>query len=277
MKTIFPHGKQDICACIMKSCCLTIFLMLISTNSFAADLPYGTLQEEDCVKCHWFQLKKITAAGGRHATEVGCLECHPQHPPEGENTIAACVLCHEGQPHFQIEDCLQCHADPHKPLVSLQDPIKPARKECLSCHAEVGQQMLAATSRHAEFFCTHCHNHHGSSPSCLDCHEPHRSTQASADCLRCHPPHRPQQVVLAGWIPATFCHDCHTREGRDLAETNTNHGVINCVSCHKGPHRSSIPSCQECHGLPHDQLLHSKFRRCLNDCHGDAHRLISNR
>jgi hypothetical protein len=75
-------------------------------------------------------------------------------------------------------------------------------------------------------------------------------------------------------VPAAYCQVCHQEEGRDLAATTSLHGGVNCVYCHKGQHPST-PSCQECHGLPHGQILHSKFRRCLQDCHGDAHALLS--
>ncbi|MDW7772163.1 MAG: hypothetical protein SCH71_04650 [Desulfobulbaceae bacterium] len=259
------------------SCCLFIILLFpAAALSFAADQPRSLLQEEDCGKCHWFQLNTLKNQGGRHFTEVGCMGCHPQHTPEEEDTILACASCHTDEPHFLVEDCQQCHADPHKPLISLQDPFKPARKECLSCHAGVGQQMQASASRHAELFCTRCHDRHGFIPECRDCHNPHLATQENGDCLRCHPAHRPLQIVPAGWIPAAYCQACHSREGRNLASTRTLHGGVNCVHCHNGQHPSTT-SCRECHGLPHDRELHRKYRRCLTDCHGDAHELLSNR
>jgi hypothetical protein len=275
MKPFLAGSRLPVCFRIASVWGPALFLLLTFAGTVAAAQLPPMLQEEDCSMCHLLQLKTIQELGGKHATEVGCLDCHPQHPPEGEVTVSACSLCHEGKPHFQIEDCLQCHADPHKPLSSLRDPSKPARQECLSCHAEVGEQMQAAASRHATLYCTRCHKRHGSIPSCLDCHAPHLALQTDADCLRCHPAHRPLQVVPAGWVPAEFCQVCHVQEARNLAQTITNHGGINCVYCHQGAHPST-PSCQDCHGLPHDQPLHSRFRKCLNDCHGDAHRLISN-
>ena len=260
---------------LVKGCCLILFLIVLRSGSFASDQPQPVLQQEDCVKCHWFKVKTVNEAGSKHATEIGCLDCHPQHPPKGENTIVPCVLCHTGQAHFEIGDCLHCHTDPHKPLASLRDTLKAARRECLSCHTEVGQQMSAAPSRHAELYCTSCHDRHGFIPGCLDCHEPHLTSQTVPDCLRCHPAHRPLQIVPAGYVPASFCQVCHKKEANDLAGTKTNHGAINCVYCHKGEH-PSIPKCQDCHGLPHSTSVHSQYRDCL-DCHGDAHDLISNR
>lgn len=258
-----------------KSCYPTIILVFIGLMTCASAAEIPELQNDDCRFCHAFQLRMVAQDGGKHATEVGCLDCHPQHPPKGENTIVACVLCHAEQPHFQIGDCLHCHANPHRPLVSLRDPLKPERKACLSCHAEVGQQMAAAPSQHSKLFCTRCHLQHKDIPGCLECHPPHIQTQSAAECLRCHPAHQPSHIVPKGYIPAAFCRVCHEKEARDLAETKTNHVGVKCAYCHKGLH-PSIPKCQDCHGLPHSPSIHSQHRNCL-DCHGDAHWLISNK
>jgi len=276
MKTFFLQGKNDWCASLSGILILTVTLFLSGMVSSAAATPLESLQEEDCAKCHLFQQQTIKDWGGKHATEVGCLDCHPEHPPEEKNTIAACSLCHSDQPHFQLTNCRDCHIDPHKPLAALQDTMKPAREECLTCHGEVGEAMSASPSRHEKLYCTRCHNRHGFIPSCLQCHASHDSSQINQDCLRCHSAHSPLRIVPNGWIPEQFCQVCHKKEGMDLAETKTNHGGVNCIYCHQGQH-PSIPSCQDCHGLPHDRLLHSKFRGCLTDCHGDAHRLVSNR
>lgn len=254
---------------------MVIFIVLTSVLCKASAGGSLELQADDCAKCHVFQMKMVAEHGGKHATEVGCLDCHPQHPPKGKNTKVPCVLCHKGQPHFQVGDCLRCHANPHKPIESLRDPLNPEKKACLSCHAGVGQEMDAAPSRHAKLFCNRCHNHHKEIPGCLDCHEPHLPEQPAADCLRCHPAHQPLKITPIGYVPATVCRSCHKKPADDLADTRTNHGGISCLYCHKGQHPST-PDCQDCHGLPHAQSIHSQYRNCL-ECHGDAHKLISNR
>lgn len=273
MKYMF--GGKSLIYFYCKYAILLIFLLLasLSTQVLAAEGP--ELQAEDCVKCHRFQVRMVAEGGGNHASEVGCLECHPQHPPKVNDTKVACVHCHEGEPHFEIGDCLHCHVNPHRPLESLRDPLKPVRKECLSCHSDVGQEMTVAPSRHSELFCNRCHNSHKKIPGCLDCHGPHLGEQSARDCLRCHSAHQPLQVIAAGYVPATFCKVCHAKQASNLADTNTNHGGINCTYCHEGVHPST-PACQECHGLPHPQAIHSKHTNCL-ECHGDAHRLISHR
>lgn len=258
-----------------KSFYLTIILVLVGLIASISAADMSQLQPDDCGKCHAFQLRMIAADGGKHATEIGCLDCHPQHPPKGENVISACVFCHEEKPHFQIGDCLHCHTNAHKPLASLRDTLKPAKKECLSCHPAVGQLMNSQPSRHAELFCNRCHSRHKEIPGCLDCHDPHLQNQSAADCTKCHPAHRPLFIQPVGYVPAAFCRVCHEKAARDLADTKTNHVAVRCVNCHKGLH-PSVPKCQDCHGLPHPKSIHSQHRNCL-DCHGDAHRLISNK
>ena len=271
---ILSYNKKKTFPAGYKTCCL-IFLTLSILMALVSAAAANRLQIDDCGKCHAFQLKIVAQDGGEHATAVECLDCHPQHSPKKENMIPDCAMCHVEQPHYQIGNCLHCHTDPHRPLASLRDPLKPTRKECLSCHSEVGQQMEAAPSRHAKIFCNRCHSKHKEIPGCLDCHEPHSSGQVGEDCLKCHPAHQPLKIAPTGYIPATLCRPCHSNQVNALAETNTNHAGINCIYCHKGQH-PSLASCQDCHGLPHTQSIHSQFRDCL-ECHGDAHRLISNR
>ncbi|MEE4253838.1 MAG: hypothetical protein V2I50_07330 [Desulfuromusa sp.] len=262
------HAGCKICCAISL---LTLFIIIPQT----AVATETRLETQDCGKCHPFQLKIVVQDGGKHATEVGCLDCHPQHPPMGTETKSPCTSCHDGKPHFEIGNCLHCHTDPHQPLASLRDPLKPARKECLSCHIEVGQQMDAAPSHHAKLFCNRCHSQHKEIPSCLDCHQPHSSEQRGEDCSKCHPAHQPQLIVPKGYVPDKECRVCHKPEAASIAATNTKHGGLNCFYCHNGRH-PTIQTCQSCHGLPHNQSIHSQYRHCL-ECHGDAHRLISNK
>ena len=231
------------------------------------------LQSEDCVKCHLLQPTILDKAGGGHLMPSGCLVCHPQHLPSGEVTVTACNDCHSGQEHFEIDTCLHCHADPHQPLASLREARKPVRRECLSCHSDVVVQMDASPSRHAQLSCNSCHEKHQQRPVCLDCHVSHLNGQLSSDCLRCHGAHDPLKITPTGFIPGRFCYPCHRKQADDLAETQSNHGGLNCAYCHAGPH-TSTPGCLDCHGLPHAQPIHGQYRQCL-ECHGDAHLLIS--
>lgn len=271
MKFVVFRMSRLVSPCSIKcAAALSLLFACLSTPAFA--IKSIELQTEDCRKCHRVQLQMLAEGGGQHGTEIGCIDCHQQHPPLGTAVKVDCYQCHAGELHFEIGDCLHCHTNPHKPLESLRDPLKPARKECLSCHAEVGERMAAAPSRHARLFCNRCHSHHKDIPTCLECHAPHQHNQRAVDCLTCHSAHQPLQIVPSGYVPAKFCRPCHISQTLDLAASKSLHGSISCGYCHKGSH-PSVPKCQDCHGLPHSRVIHSQHRECL-ECHGDAHRLL---
>ena len=48
------------------------------------------LEVTDCVKCHQDEPATIASNGGKHKTEVTCLDCHVEHPPWGEDVIPQC-------------------------------------------------------------------------------------------------------------------------------------------------------------------------------------------
>lgn len=228
------------------------------------------LQVADCVKCHQDEPAEIAANGGKHKTEVTCLDCHQEHPPWGENVIPQCSMCHEGEPHFALENCLSCHSNPHEPLVlHLADDLT---KPCLTCHEGPGQDFAKYKSAHAEQACTFCHETHGQIPDCNNCHEPHAAGQVTSDCLGCHPAHHPLQISYAMTTPRAFCTPCHEEVGALLEKTETKHRTFTCAFCHRGQH-PTIPKCQTCHGEPHSAAMHKQFPDCLS-CHSDAHFLV---
>lgn len=126
--TFLTHSriKPNIYICLFLSLTIFLFYWCFAVPAMAVDKP--TLTLEDCGKCHAFQKQMVATSGGKHATEVGCLDCHPQHLPATGETIASCNRCHSDQPHFQLQDCLRCHADPHRPLVLLRASNKPEKK-----------------------------------------------------------------------------------------------------------------------------------------------------
>lgn len=239
------------------------------------DVSADELNAGDCGLCHGFQMKMVALGGGKHATEIGCNDCHSQHLGKLEPMIASCDDCHDGQSHYRSNNCQHCHVDAHMPLFHLRDPVKPARQECLSCHTEVGEKMTAEPSRHAQLFCNRCHQQHKEVPQCQNCHPPHLQSQSSDDCLNCHPAHRPLAIALVRYVPIAFCRTCHALQAQDLAVNTTHHGRLNCIDCHKGRH-TMILECRDCHGLPHVMALHRKHTSCQS-CHGSAHQLVSGR
>ena len=91
-----------------------VALVMFCGNVWAAGDP--SLSDSDCIKCHKKQPATIDSHGGKHKTEVGCVDCHTEHPPEGKNAIPQCNACHSGKSHYSLENCGACHSDTHAPL-----------------------------------------------------------------------------------------------------------------------------------------------------------------
>jgi hypothetical protein len=253
---------------ILGAALVAVALGTLSAPTARAEL--APLDVTDCSKCHADQPATVAANGGKHRTEVSCLDCHEEHPPWGEESIPECSMCHEGESHFELENCLACHSNPHEPLaLHLADDI---REPCLTCHEGPGQDFAAYESAHAEQSCTFCHDVHGRVPDCAECHEPHVAEQLTSDCLGCHPAHHPLQITVALTTPRSFCAACHEEVGAQLEKTETKHQTFTCAFCHRMEH-PSYPTCMTCHGEPHSPLMHKKMPNCI-DCHMDPHYLV---
>ena len=245
--------------------------LMLTVFAHEAKAARVALEVTDCVKCHEDEPATIAKNGGKHKTAVTCLDCHQAHPPWGENVIPQCSDCHEGRSHFELENCLSCHSNPHEPLtLRLTGDIK---EPCLTCHEGPGQDFANYKSAHAEQSCTFCHEVHGQIPDCSTCHEPHAAGQVTSDCLGCHPAHHPLEINPAMTTPRALCIPCHDDVGAQLEKTVTKHQTFTCAFCHRGQH-PNVPQCRTCHGEPHAAAMHEKMPNCL-DCHMDAHLLIN--
>lgn len=248
-------------------------LFIFPAEQASAQDKRPQLQVSDCAKCHIKEPKWIATKGGKHKTDVTCLDCHVEHLPNGKDLIPKCSRCHDDPdtPHFRLKHCLGCHTNPHMPIASLKLPDD-AKAACGTCHAQELKWMTENKSKHAEQSCTFCHPVHGQIPKCSECHEPHMKGQKMADCVTCHNPHKPLDIVPPATTPVAFCAPCHKDVAEKLSKTTTKHGQLRCVYCHKGKH-PTVPTCQECHGLPHGPAIHKKFPKCLK-CHLDPHLLV---
>lgn len=227
------------------------------------------LTADDCVKCHAGPPADIAAAGGKHKSDVSCLDCHAGHRPASKNNIPKCSQCHEGKPHYQLKACLECHKNPHKPLnivfaAKITDP-------CLSCHTEQDRQLKSHTSRHSALGCTTCHDVHRKIPECVKCHKPHSAEMAQADCRKCHKAHQPRNVAYAADVPNKDCGACHKAAFGLLAASATKHKSVACVRCHADKHKT-VPACEKCHAQKHPAAMMKKFPKC-GACHSTAHDL----
>lgn len=230
------------------------------------------LTNEDCIKCHPKIVMQVEEKGGKHKTEVGCLDCHEGHPPmvAKEEIIPSCDMCHSGEPHFQLKNCMGCHTNPHTPLaIKFKGKIVSA---CLTCHSKEGKELKEHPSAHTKLACNQCHTHHREIPPCFRCHSAHTAEMKNQDCLACHPPHKPLVITYGTNIPNSYCAACHDDIADILNKNHTKHHELACVYCHRGKH-AVVPACETCHGAPHPQTMLAKFPQCV-DCHKDAHNLV---
>jgi hypothetical protein len=225
----------------------------------------------DCIKCHQQPGIDIAKKGGAHRDKVTCLDCHEQHPPLVQSAIPLCSKCHAGQSHFELDNCLACHANPHMPLV--MELEKHITGPCLTCHPEQGAQLEQNPSFHSRLNCTDCHQvRHGRVPLCFKCHKPHTDTMTSADCRLCHQAHKPLAITYGKDVPSESCGSCHADVYGMLAKSGAKHRGLACAACHAERH-GNIPECTVCHGLPHAEQIHALYAKC-GECHGIAHDLI---
>jgi hypothetical protein len=228
------------------------------------------LSNSDCSKCHTTAPQDILAMGGAHRSAVGCMDCHQGHPPVVADIIPRCDECHSGKSHYELENCLSCHSNPHKPLeLTLAGDIT---DPCLTCHSGQITQLREHQSAHTKLACTSCHDRHAQAPDCMNCHASHGAEMTGADCTSCHRAHMPLAVTYATNISSRHCGSCHDGAYNQLASKATKHSGLACAECHQKKH-GTLMECQECHGSPHAQGMMAKFPNC-GACHGIAHNLM---
>ncbi len=227
------------------------------------------LLNTQCVHCHPQQDKTIAVHGEKHRTDVGCMDCHVEHPPLGDNAVPGCDMCHSGEPHYELENCGSCHTDTHAPLaLRLEGELFGA---CLSCHQQQGDEIEAHPSAHGDLACNECHETHKDIPDCTQCHEKHTEDMDFEACAACHPVHMPLVIKYGQDTPNHWCGACHGDAQDVLAKNTTKHRNLTCVFCHKDEHMT-VPPCYACHPQPHPQGILEKFPQC-SQCHGTAHDL----
>lgn len=231
---------------------------------FTADV-----NSEHCGSCHDDINATFAAQGGAHQENLGCADCHKNHPP-AEVKIATCNSCHDpgDNSHFELEGCLQCH-NPHSPKTENLDlsGLETARPFCAGCHEDVLATMDAQPTAHSEALdCNQCHTTHGQSPSCLNCHETHTPEMKADDCSKCHSHHAPSPVVFADGTFSEYCVSCHDQVFNELETGGRAHRELGCVECHEAhpPAENAIPECSKCHAA--DDNPHFASPNCAG-CH----------
>ncbi|HFQ88998.1 MAG TPA: hypothetical protein ENK27_02880 [Desulfobulbus sp.] len=238
-------------------------------------LPRG-MTTVDCARCHFEIFTTIKTGRGAH--RIPCRQCHKtfhsfRHGLRYQDVLPHCTDCHD-HPHGDADRmtaCKQCHQKPHAPLASLD--IEQLQPFCADCHGDQAAQLADHPGSHSKLACNDCHSErHGNIPRCSECHEkPHTTYVSNKGCTACHPAHMPQEVRYGTRIDNATCAGCHTGIGARLKAGRSAHSMLRCVFCHSEKH-GTIPSCQDCHGIPHSAGILQGFSDCL-DCHGDPHKL----
>ncbi len=244
-----------------------LVMLLFSTLSLAENNSLK-LAEGDCIKCHPSNIREVNERGASHKTEVSCIDCHEEHPPQGKNIIPKCSACHppDTSSHYALKECKKCH-HPHYPKemdLSKIDNVKPA---CVSCHPTEGQENRTYPSAHSELDCKKCHSKHGESTACLECHDPHSPEMNYKDCFLCHKPHRPAAIKYDAVVLPALCASCHDETVNAVDERGGAHKSVKCIDCHQQhppAEKNVIPKCSLCHA-PSDKP-HYKVENCAS-CH----------
>jgi predicted CXXCH cytochrome family protein len=248
----------------------TVLVAGLFAVSVQAAEPAPALSVNDCIKCHTSEPGDIAKAGGKHKTDITCVDCHTSHRPSSKNNIPQCSNCHTGKPHFELQNCLGCHKNPHAPK-NIVLPTK-ITDPCLSCHTQQIKQLKDYPSKHTQLFCSDCHNVHGAVPECTKCHQKLHSAEMTVNvCKNCHKAHMPKVVIYGANVPNKECAACHKKAYDFLNASATKHRTLGCAFCHKAQHKM-VPKCQDCHGTPHPAPMLAKFQKC-QDCHNIAHDL----
>jgi len=238
-------------------------------KAVSVKVPTARFTNAHCTFCHEVQPRTIAEKGAKHRTEVGCMDCHTEHPPEGADAVPECSMCHSGEPHYDLANCATCHADTHAPLdLTLEGDIS---GPCLTCHQQQGDEVKKHPSAHTEVACNECHTEHRYVPNCMDCHEKHAEEMEFEACVACYPVHMPTFVAYVPDAPSTYCGACHKTAFGLLDKSKFKHHEVACTSCHPDEHRTTLP-CVQCHPAPHAQGILDKFPKC-GQCHGVAHDL----
>jgi len=256
---------------LFSSLSIIIVALAVFSGRVSAENPSDVppLTDSQCVHCHPQEPATIAAQGGKHKTDVGCQDCHVEHPPVGADAIPACSMCHSGKPHYDLENCSSCHSNAHAPLdLKLEGDIT---GPCLTCHQQQGDEVKKHPSAHTDVACSECHKAHRQIPDCMECHEKHTEDMEFKTCLSCHPVHMPLAISYSQDTPSHYCGACHEEAAALLEKNTTKHHDLACAYCHRDKHKT-IPPCSACHGSPHPYAMMQKFPEC-GGCHSTAHDL----
>ena len=228
------HGPVNVNAC---DACHTL------TDEANHTFTLQRAKTETCTFCHQIDTHG-DAVLHKPVVEGQCLSCHNPHGgntnkfTRGNSTRELCATCHKdpasNKSHIHgpvaagaCDSCHKGHSSPNAKLLVAQ-----GRDLCLTCHAEMKNQMAAVKFKHkaVEGDCANCHDPHASDFTmqirkaplelCTSCHD--KQKQAAMNAKFKH------SIVTKD----NACLNCHTAHGGDLAKLMRNEPIKVCMKCH---------------------------------------------
>ena len=197
--------------------------------------------EDTCLQCHKEQKEKNN-----------CGFCHTDVQHAAKHTLAegTVIMSHEKHIERVKEDCTTCHKDLPEPFVAAT--TVPRMSDCLSCHDHAKQ--------YTETQCTGCHptlNKLALKPLSDFSHQGNYLARHGADarssaenCAQCH--------------DQTYCADCHAKTVSNRIEVKFPEAVAagfihrnDFVGRHSIEAAGNEASCRKCHGTSFCQSCHT--------------------
>lgn len=236
-----------------------------------------TAGNELCFGCHKGMGEAVGKVKFRHApVGKGCLTCHNPHASEKnadlltEAVPSLCLRCHKtSSPSFAKQHmnypvanarCTTCH-NPHGSnrggilFDNVHQPV--ANKMCNQCHLDPSSQTPFATKKSGYDACRGCHSN--AVNDMLGKNKLHWPVVGKKGCLNCHNPHASTEAKLLRSPMIPLCKSCHNDTIQRQERSQTKHAPMqqgNCTSCHN-PHASDtdflftkpsiITVCGTCH------------------------------
>ncbi len=301
---ILPKNPKSSHKVVMEGNCVKCHDPHASKNKFVL-LKAGN---ELCIGCHKNLGDAVAKAKFKHnPVEKGCVNCHDPHASTKakyllkNDMVALCVSCHKtDQPNFSKQhmnynvaksNCSSCHNahGSNKAGILFDNVHQPvANKVCTQCHEAPTSPEALKTKRAGFELCRGCHSSMMNDTfsknrihwplvdkvGCLNCHEPHASTQKKlltgdlkSLCAKCHSDTMATQAKLAekeklenapGKAKATkgtFIHNpiqegncdaCHSFHASDSAFLMKQTSMIEvCGTCHDWLKHTSHPMGQK--------------------------------
>ncbi len=269
----------------------------------AGNLEADFVGDENCLaKCHKHdQIGKdfrLSVHGEQLSAETGlplvnCESCHGagslaiKHAEQSGKCDPGTFL-QLGDLPSQVQSlvCLKCHSAASTPNLHNWNASAHAVSDvsCFDCHKlHQGPQQKAGREEMSQL-CYECHqdvqmafnqfSHHPVREGkmvCVDCHNPHGSTQekllkgttVKETCTRCHMEVQGPYVYEHADVTED-CRTCHTPHGSPNTPLLTTNQPFLCMQCHAGHQNSVTPT------LTSDAFKGAFYTRCT-DCHSQIH------